>query len=96
MKGMTSIPYARETANLLVYPEKYAPDTNNSDFMFWARTLHFEERYWSINDLLRDLPVKNVLELGSGFSFRGLETSKEIGVYYIDTDLPGVIAEKKK
>lgn len=96
MKGCTNIPYARQTAELIKYPDKYTPDFNNKDFMFWARTLHFENRYWSIDDLLSDLDIRNILELSSGFSFRGLEMSKQKGSYYIDTDLPSVIEEKKK
>jgi O-methyltransferase involved in polyketide biosynthesis len=95
MKGYTNIPYARQTAELLQYPEKYTPDFDKKDFMFWARTLHFEDRYWSIYDLLGSLNIKNILELSSGFSFRGLENTKQKGFYYIDTDLPSVIEEKK-
>jgi len=95
MKGYTNIPFARQTAELLSYPEKYTPDFNNKDLTFWARTLHFENRYWSIDYLLSDLEMKNILELSSGFSFRGLETSKQKGFYYIDTDLPSVIEIKK-
>lgn len=95
MKGHTNIPYARQTAELLLYPEKYIPDFDNKDFMFWARTLHFENRYWSIDDLLTDIDIKNILELSSGFSFRGLDASKAEGIHYIDTDLPTVIDRKK-
>lgn len=96
MKGHTNIPYARQTAELLMLPEKYVPDFENKDFMFWARTLHFEERYWSIDNLLNDLDITNILELSSGFSFRGLETCKQKRYFYIDTDLTTVIDEKKK
>jgi O-methyltransferase involved in polyketide biosynthesis len=62
---------------------------------FWARTMHFENRYRSVDQLLGDLEIKNILELSSGFSFRGLETVKQKGFYYIDTDLPDVIEMKK-
>jgi len=96
MKGHTNIPFARQTAELIKYPEKYIPDFNNKDMTYWARLVHFENRYWSIDQLLADLPVKNVLELSSGFSFRGLETSKRKGFYYIDTDLPDLIGSKKE
>jgi O-methyltransferase involved in polyketide biosynthesis len=96
IKGHTNIPYARQTAELLLYPEKYIPDFDNPDFIFWARTLHFENRYWSIDNLLTDLNSKNILELSSGFSFRGLEASKEKDIYYIDTDLSSVIDRKKE
>lgn len=95
MKGHTNIPYARQTAELIVYPDKFIPDFDNKNMTFWARVLHFEKRYWTIDHLLADLPIKNVLELSSGFSFRGLETIKKNGFHYIDTDLPDVIAMKK-
>jgi len=96
MKGHTTIPFARETAELMKYPEKYVPDYNRRDLTFWARTVHFESRYLSIDQLLNELPAKNILELSSGFSFRGLEKAKEKGIHYIDTDLPDVISTKKE
>jgi O-methyltransferase involved in polyketide biosynthesis len=95
MKGYTNIPFARQTAELIKYPEKYNPDFAKKDMTFWARTLHFENRYWSIDYLLTDLAIKNILELSSGFSFRGLETVKQKGFHYIDTDLPEVIEKKR-
>jgi len=94
MKGHTDIPFARQTAELISSPEKFIPDYNKRDMTFWARTVHFESRYWSIDNLLEDLPVSNILELSSGYSFRGLVAAKQKDVYYIDTDLPDIIAEK--
>jgi O-methyltransferase involved in polyketide biosynthesis len=95
LKGHTNIPYARQTAELLLSPHKYTPDFSNRDMAFWARVVHFENRYWSIDQLLADLSIKNILELSSGFSFRSLETIQKRGIYYIDTDLPDVINLKK-
>ena len=95
MKGHTNIPFARQAAELILYPEKFNPDFSYKNVSFWARVLHFENRYWTIDQLLADLPIKNILELSSGFSFRGLETTKKGGYHYIDTDLPDVIAVKK-
>lgn len=96
LKGVTNIPFAREAAELMVQPEKFVPDYNKKDFNFWARVIHFENRYLSIDELLVDLPIRNILELSSGFSFRGLATVQKDGYYYIDTDLPEVIAQKKQ
>jgi len=96
LKGLTNIPYAREAATLMMQPEKYEPDFDKKDFMFWGRVVHFESRYWSIDQLMADVPVKNILEISSGFSFRGLEAIKKDGVHYIDTDLPEVIELKKE
>jgi O-methyltransferase involved in polyketide biosynthesis len=95
MKGFTDIPFARQAAALMVAPEKYEPDFENRELGFWARVLHFENRYWSIDQLLSELPTKNILELSSGFSLRGLDMIQRKGYYYIDTDLPDVIATKK-
>jgi O-methyltransferase involved in polyketide biosynthesis len=96
MKGYTNIPFAREVAELLEYPDKYIPDFKKRDLTFWAGTIHFEKRYWSIDQLLKDLTIKNILELSSGYSFRSLKYVKQKEVHYIDTDLPEVIATKKE
>jgi len=96
MKGYTNIPYARETAELLEYPNKYIPDFKKRDYTFWASTIGLENRYWSIDQLLNDLTIKNILELSSVYSFRSLEYTQQKGVHYIDTDLPDVIATKKE
>jgi O-methyltransferase involved in polyketide biosynthesis len=95
MRGYTNIPFARKTAELISEPDKFVPDFNNNDFSFWARTLHFESRYFSIDQLLKDLQITNILELSSGYSFRGLEKTMHERYHYIDTDLPEVIATKK-
>src|SRR4051794_26847107 len=96
MKGYTNIPFARRAAELIQYPEKFVPDYEKTDRGFWGRTLHFESRYWSIDQLLAELPVKNILELSAGFSFRGLDMVQQEDVYYIDTDLPDMIEKKKE
>ena len=101
MKSHTSIPYARETAGLLSAQSVPAPtaaiplsaDVDPADY--WIRTMHFESRYWSINQLLADLTATNILEISSGFSFRGLDLSNKQPVFYIDTDLPNIINSKQ-
>jgi len=95
LKGHTNIPYARQTAELLVSPDKYVPDLKSRDLTLWARVLHFENRYMSIDQLIEDLSIKNILELSSGFSFRGLEITGKRKVHYVDTDLREVIDIKK-
>ena len=108
LKSYTTIPYAREAAQLIQYPEPYAPDFTNRPPGFWIRVAHFEARYWSIDQLLKDLlpPPSdpnsaggtsiNILELSSGFSFRGLAIAAHRPVYYVDTDLPEVIETKRQ
>lgn len=96
MKGHTDIPFARQAAELISRPERYQPDFANRNSTFWARTAHFETRYKSIDRLLEDLTIKNVLEISSGFSFRGLEAIRNRDVHYIDTDLPDMVPIKKQ
>jgi O-methyltransferase involved in polyketide biosynthesis len=96
MKGYTNIPFAKEAAELISFPGKYIPDFTKNDVSFWARTVHFENRYWSISQLLDELKIKNIIEISSGFSFRGLDLTQSEGYHFIDTDLPEVIEQKKK
>jgi hypothetical protein len=93
-KGHTNIPFARQTAELISLPGKYVPDFGRKDFRYWTRVVHFESRYFSIDQLLAGLQVKNILELSSGYSFRGLDLALKNEVHYIDTDLPDMTGMK--
>lgn len=95
MKGHTSIPFARRAAELISYPKPFVPDFENRDLLYWSRVLHFESRYRAIDALLGELEVDNVLELSSGYSFRGLDRSAVRKGLYIDSDLPEVIEKKR-
>lgn len=94
MKAHTNIPYAREAAGIV--ENDFIPGMEVNDPSFWGRTFHFESRYQSINSLANGLNIKNIIELSSGFSFRGIDWTKDSTINYFDTDLPGVIAEKKE
>lgn len=96
MKGYTNIPYAKETAALLQGPEVFDLSFDEKDFWFWIRVMHFENRYWTIDQLLKQTDAKNMLELSSGYSFRGLDLCvKDKSIHYIDTDLPEVVSVKQ-
>jgi O-methyltransferase involved in polyketide biosynthesis len=96
LKGYTNIPYARETAALMQGAEVFDLNFEAKDFWFWMRVVHFELRYWSIDQLLQRAGHTNILELSSGYSFRGLALcAQDNGVHYIDTDLPAVVATKR-
>jgi O-methyltransferase involved in polyketide biosynthesis len=96
MKSFTKIPFAKEVAGLMLNSAEYTRDAETKDLSFWIRTTHFESRYWSIDQLLAGLGITNVLELSSGYSFRGLEMVAHDKIHYIDTDLDAVIALKKE
>jgi O-methyltransferase involved in polyketide biosynthesis len=95
MKGITGIPYAREAAALIPEAVQGSFDTRSRDIRFWVRVCHFESRYQSIDQLLGPTGISNVLELSSGYSFRGLDMATKQTVHYIDTDLPDVVAVKQ-
>lgn len=97
MKGYTNIPYASQTAAQVDGSEIFDLDFDNKDFWFWARVMHFESRYWSIDQLLKQTDNRNILELSSGYSLRGLDQCvKNENAHYIDTDLAEVIALKQQ
>ncbi|HEX6429052.1 MAG TPA: class I SAM-dependent methyltransferase [Niastella sp.] len=96
MKGYTNIPYARQMAALIQGPEPFDLNFDDKDFGFWLRVMHFESRYWSIDQLLKQTDNKNIIELSSGYSLRGLEVCTREAIHYIDTDLPEVIATKQQ
>jgi len=57
MKGCMDITFARQTGELIEYPDKYNPDFGKKKMTFWARVVHFENRYRSIEQLLADLSI---------------------------------------
>ena len=97
MKGYTNIPYAKQAAALMQGSEVFDLSFDDNDFWFWIRVMHFENRYWSIDQLLKEADSRNILELSSGYSWRGLDMCvKDASVHYIDTDLTEVIAVKQE
>jgi O-methyltransferase involved in polyketide biosynthesis len=96
LKSFTEIPFARQVADLLQRAGSLPPGEEATTLSFWLRAMHFEERYWSIDQLLPDAGCANVLELSSGYSFRGLDLVHRSPVQYVDTDLPEVVATKQQ
>jgi hypothetical protein len=96
MKALTDIPFAREAARL-VFGEAELPGENDPRVtpQFLKRLLHFDVRYWSIDAALQMLGLTNILEISSGFSFRGLDQVLYTDHFYIDTDLSEVITLKE-
>jgi len=97
MKGYTNIPYAKQTADLMHGSEVFGLNFEDKDIWFWVRVLHFESRYWSIDQLLKLTESKNILEFSSGYSLRGLDLcAKDEQVHYIDTDLLEIVSTKQQ
>lgn len=97
LKAHTTIPFAKEAATLLS-DDLSETRTNHEKIdkaLFFKLLVHFENRYRTVDKALSELQVNNIIEISSGFSFRGLNLCYERPVYCIDTDLPHVIALKK-
>jgi len=96
LKGLTDIPFIADAVKILAGEGVLRElDKNAAHEGFLKRLFHFEIRYKTIDNLLDNIGSKNILEMSSGFSFRGLNiTVQNADVTYIDTDLPEVIATK--
>ncbi|TDW97253.1 hypothetical protein [Dinghuibacter silviterrae] len=96
MKALTDIPFARAAAGL-VFGEDELPQESDERVTptFLKRLMHFDVRYWSIDAALSMMGLTNILEVSSGYSFRGLHQVLYEDRFYIDTDLPEVIAIKE-
>ncbi|GAB3931532.1 class I SAM-dependent methyltransferase [Mucilaginibacter myungsuensis] len=96
MKGLTDIPFMADAVKLIWGKGTLeALDRNAMNAGFLKRLFHFEIRYKSIDILLDKIKPKNIIELSSGYSFRGLnKVMNNPKITYIDTDLPEVIETK--
>jgi O-methyltransferase involved in polyketide biosynthesis len=96
-KAITTIPFATEAAALLWDAEQLKNrirEKMSKESFVWL--LHFENRYRTIDSLLTPLEYRNVLEIASGFSFRGLQLCISDEITYFDTDLPDSITTKQQ
>jgi O-methyltransferase involved in polyketide biosynthesis len=95
LKAQTDIPFAARAAALVSrLADVDRLDITSDTGLYWGRVLHFESRYHSINSLIETLTPGNILELSSGYNFRGLDLLQRSGIHYVDTDLPDLIAQK--
>ena len=83
LKAYTDIPFAKEAATLMEKQEpmmaKYIRDAGIRQFFRWL--LHFENRYRTIEELLAENTTDNILELSSGYSFRGLDMCRTNAIH---------------
>ncbi|HVX51388.1 MAG TPA: class I SAM-dependent methyltransferase [Chitinophagaceae bacterium] len=97
LKSLSNIPYACSAATYMFGTGAVQQFKNSAQFnrVSAARLFHFENRYATVDEALQKTGISNIIEISSGFSFRGLEMCKQAGVNYIDTDLPGIITIKE-
>ncbi len=98
LKAHTKIPFAKEAASIVLSAkEKFnEPVTDADRAVFLRMLLHFENRYWTVEKLLWQTHPRNILEISSGYSFRGLDWCFQHPVHFIDTDLPDLVTAKAR
>ncbi len=98
MRQFSDIPFAAEIAELVQAREAFEALLHGRDLqpadLTWYAPL-FEVRHKSINAMIRRAGARQVLELASGLSPRGLELTDDPAIRFIETDLPEATAEKR-
>lgn len=93
----TDIPFAKDVAAYIGVNETIAAFFEKHRItpydISWYAPL-FEVRYKSILEVVRRKEMKQILELASGISFRGLNISQDPGITYVETDLAELTSEK--
>ncbi len=97
MRQFSDIPFAGDVAELLhsreVFEALLQGHGMSPDDLLWYAPI-FEVRYKSVTAAIQRSGCRQVLELASGLSMRGLAMSQDADVNYIESDLTGISAEK--
>ncbi len=98
MRQFSDIPFASDVAELLhsreVFETLLQGQQMTPEDLLWYAPI-FEVRYKSVTEAIRRTRSRQVLELASGFTLRGLVFSQDPRYAYIESDLAGISAEKK-
>ncbi|MCE3236246.1 MAG: hypothetical protein K0Q50_2426 [Vampirovibrio sp.] len=97
MRQASDIPFAKEVARFVHADEALetllqAQQMRLEEILWYAPV--FEVRYKSIASTIRKSGIKQVLELASGLSLRGLAMTQDPEIRYTETDLAGLTNEK--
>lgn len=97
-RQFSDVPYAPKVAKLVDAEEVFHSFLRNTNVTFesmsWFAPM-IEARYKSMVHAILRQNIKQVLELASGVSLRGLAMTSDPEMIYVETDLPGISAEKK-
>jgi hypothetical protein len=97
VKSFTTIPFAKEAAGILFPENEKQASTNYLEadrVAFFKWMIHFENRYLTVETLLEETNPQHILEISSGYSFRGIDWCQRLPVHFIDTDLPEITGIK--
>src|SRR5512146_1054079 len=104
MRQFSDIPFASDVAELLHSREVFEAlltghqmtrgQQMTPDDLLWYAPI-FEVRYKSVSEAIRRTGSRQVLELASGLTLRGLAFTQDPRYTYLETDLAGISAEKQ-
>lgn len=98
MREFSDIPFASDVAELLhsrdVFEDLLEGQQMTPEDLHWYAPI-FEVRYKSVTEAIRRTGGRQVLELASGFTLRGLAFTQDPRYTYIESDLTGISTEKK-
>jgi len=98
MCQFSDIPFARDVAELMhsreVFEALLQGQQMTPEDLLWYAPI-FEVRYKSMSEAIRRTGSRQVLELASGLTLRGLAFTQDPRYTYIESDLTGISAEKK-
>ncbi len=98
MRQFTDIPFAKDVAKVVRARKAFdqllhGRNISLDDLLWYAPIL--EARYKSIGEMIKRSGARQVLELASGLSLRGLAATNDEHITYIETDLDDITQEKK-
>lgn len=91
-RTFTDIPYSKE---IFLELEKLRKNDIPEEYKTPELTPQIEARYKLINRLLKESGIKQVLEIASGLSSRGLEMTEDPEFTYVELDLPVILKQKQ-
>ncbi len=98
MRQFSDIPFASDVAELMhsreVFEALLQGQQMTPEDLLWYAPI-FELRYKSVTGAIRRTGSRQVLELASGLTLRGLAFTQDPRYTYIESDLTGISAEKK-
>jgi O-methyltransferase involved in polyketide biosynthesis len=98
-RQFSDVPFARDVAARIGADEAMATLAREHgldlrDLAFYAPL--FEARYKAVGAAIARAGARQVVELASGFSLRGLAMTRDPAFTYVETDLAGVTGEKAR
>lgn len=96
VRQFTDIPYSREIAQLVnaqTVVEKLIENTQDRPVEVGV---YIEGRYKYVNKLLAQYQASQIIELASGLQPRGMTMTENPEITFIESDLPGILAQKQE